>query len=338
MQTENTVTAFETYQQSITRYEKAAAGLANAVTALLNDAGINYHMITHRAKSLRSAQEKFARKNPAGEPKYPDPLNQITDLVGIRVINYLGSDVDKSVEALRDKFFVHEYIDKTLLAKNSGNFGYGGKHLILCARGQKVPDGCAQHTDILFEVQLRTVLQHAWAEFEHDIRYKARDKDSSPEVNRMFTLAAGLIELADAQFEQINGIDLGKSQVEPPTGSLPTSPAASDLTAENIREEVTRQLPDFGQSKSEHYQWLLGLLTAIGISSISQLNNILSKSNIDDVQKAMKYQFPPGHVRIVDDVLLYHYGREYIDRTGSLSDDENRPGKLVHRLGQLTRG
>lgn len=50
---------------------------------------------------------------------------------------------------------------------------------------------------------MKTVLQHAWAEFEHDIRYKSSG-DVNPAINRAFTLASGLIELADDQFVTIH--------------------------------------------------------------------------------------------------------------------------------------
>ena len=54
------------------------------------------------------------------------------------------------------------------------------------------------------QVQIRTVLQHAWAEFEHDIRYKGTVPDEhARDFDRRFTLAAGLLELADQEFSTI---------------------------------------------------------------------------------------------------------------------------------------
>ena len=53
-------------------------------------------------------------------------------------------------------------------------------------------------------VQIRTVLQHAWAEFEHDIRYKGVVPDEHAfDLDRRFTLAAGLLGLADREFSAI---------------------------------------------------------------------------------------------------------------------------------------
>ena len=55
------------------------------------------------------------------------------------------------------------------------------------------------------QVQVRTVLQHAWAEFEHAIRYKGTiPEEHGPDLDRRFTLAAGLLELADREFSMIH--------------------------------------------------------------------------------------------------------------------------------------
>src|SRR4051812_13488869 len=75
------------------------------------------------------------------------------------------------------------------LPASQGRFGYASRHLQLEVDGRVV------------QVQLRTVLQHAWAEFEHDIRYKGTvPTEHASEFDRRFTLAAGLLELADQEF------------------------------------------------------------------------------------------------------------------------------------------
>lgn len=61
-------------------------------------------------------------------------------------------------------------------------------------------------------MQVRTILQHAWAEFEHDIRYKGSvPEEDAPDLNRRFTLAAGLLELADREFSAIREAALNRA-------------------------------------------------------------------------------------------------------------------------------
>ncbi|WP_409371389.1 GTP pyrophosphokinase, partial [Mycolicibacter algericus] len=75
-----------------------------------------------------------------------------------------------------------------------GRWGYASRHLLVGVEGEQQPAS----------IQVRTVLQHAWAEFEHDIRYKGSiPAEHAPDLDRRFTLAAGLLELADSEFTAI---------------------------------------------------------------------------------------------------------------------------------------
>src|SRR4029078_10543916 len=90
-------------------------------------------------------------------------------------------------------------------AAREGRWGYASRHLLvgLDAGREEQPAYVALGTRRA-QVQIRTVLQHAWAEFEHDIRYKGDVPDEhEPDLDRRFTLAAGLLELADREFATI---------------------------------------------------------------------------------------------------------------------------------------
>ena len=79
---------------------------------------------------------------------------------------------------------------------SEGRFGYSSRHLLIALDDSAAPP--------VATVQIRTVLQHAWAEFEHDIRYKGTvPAEHAPDFDRRFTLAAGLLELADREFAAI---------------------------------------------------------------------------------------------------------------------------------------
>lgn len=56
--------------------------------------------------------------------------------------------------------------------------------------------------DYVFEIQVRTALEHAWAEIEHDRGYKLGGKLPS-HLNRRFKLLSGLLESADLEFNRL---------------------------------------------------------------------------------------------------------------------------------------
>lgn len=182
----------------------------------------------------------------------------------------------------------------------------------------------------MMEVQIRTVLQHAWAEFEHDVRYKGPNTGSDPRIDRAFTLAAGLIELADQQFDQIASI----------ANQTPRATDSSDdasLSPEILPGVLTVILgPLFPRSKSEYYRYAYAMLAAHGITDVGGLRELLSNDLAEAVRSVMHPDFPPGQVRMVDDVLLARYGRDHIKKTVDIGDHgETRSGRLGNRWKKL---
>ncbi len=151
-----------------------------------------------------------ADRTVGGTPLYADPLTDITDQIGVRVITYLHSDVAAVADLLDDQLTVLDDRDMGEETASQGRFGYSSRHLLVAtsedARATIRADFASY--DVLrgrrAQVQVRTVLQHAWAEFEHAIRYKGTiPAEHAPDLDRRFTLAAGLLELADREFTLI---------------------------------------------------------------------------------------------------------------------------------------
>ena len=198
------------------------------VTGVLDEAGINYLSVTGRTKTVASFAEK-ARRTQDGVPLYTDPLREITDTIGIRVITYVHSDVSAVADLLRDQVVVHDDRDMGEETAQEGRFGYASRHLLLgldaAREGHPSYELMRGHTA---QVQIRTVLQHAWAEFEHDIRYKGTMPDEhARDFDRRFTLAAGLLELADREFSTIRDTLRASAASATETEAYPTTTHAS---------------------------------------------------------------------------------------------------------------
>ena len=176
------------------------------------------------------------------------------------------------------------------------------------------------------------MLQHAWAAFEHDIRYKSL-AEANAEVDRAFTMASTLIELADAQFSAMN--DIVKRRQAESTAEFAANPAATELTGDILQDMLARLLSEHPRSQARLYDWLGDLLAANGVRTVADAEDALRRSRLVSRGQADGLQFPAGHVRIADDFLLKTWGVDYIARTKSLGNDPKREAKLTYRLERM---
>lgn len=154
-------------------------------------------LVQSRAKTVSSFAEKAVRKF----PKYRDPVNQFTDLCGARVIVQTAEQVRAIRTYIESNFEILESDDKgLLLAKDE--FGYRDMHYIVRLLPERAPalgftkEELAAIGDRRAEVQVRTWLQHAWADTLHDRMYKNKLKLSAG-VARTGALLAALMEEGD---------------------------------------------------------------------------------------------------------------------------------------------
>ena len=179
-------------------------------------------------------------------------------------------------------------------------------------------------------MQIRTVLQHAWAEFEHDIRYKGVvPEEHARDFDRRFTLAAGLLELADREFATIRD----RLQATDPRTDEPVAPDADPrLDPRELAAFLAGQYADAGWSRTDHYAWISGLLLELGITSLGELSEVLVGVDETEINARMDYRYPPGAVRRLDDALLASYAEAYVDLHGNA----HRVDLLRARLAKLT--
>jgi hypothetical protein len=174
---------------------------------------------------------------------------------------------------------------------------------------------------------VRTVLQHAWAEFEHDIRYKGNvPEDAAADLDRRFTLAAGLIELADREFATI------RERIQAAAPGSTAEADADHIVGQELATFLAGHYSDAGWSHTDHYDWIAGLLTELGIDTIDDLADLLTSVDADAVIRRMGYRYPAGAVRRLDDALLAIFGEQYV----TLDGNSHRVPLLRARLEKLT--
>lgn len=186
------------YYQKMDIYKKMLHDVEDIMTTLIDVNQIKISNMTLRIKTEEALKNKILYKD-----KY-NHLEEITDVLGCRIITLFEKDVDRILDLISDTFEIVEIVDKR--KKNRTNrieFGYSSLHLVL-----KFTDSRCELVEyqkyqyILFEVQIRTVLQHAWAEVEHGLGYKSF-YEPPMDVKRKLNRLAGTLEILDEEFEDI---------------------------------------------------------------------------------------------------------------------------------------
>lgn len=180
-------------------YEDYARTVSDLVRQILAASGVTVHSVTSRCKQRQSLSRKLSLPD-----KSYQALADITDIAAIRITTYFSDDVDVVAELIEKEFKVvpDQSVDKRVLL-DPDRFGYQSLHYVAnlaTARCELIE--YQRFSGLKIEIQIRSILQHAWAEIEHDLGYKSAS-GIPRDVRRRFARVAGLLELADAEFASI---------------------------------------------------------------------------------------------------------------------------------------
>jgi ppGpp synthetase/RelA/SpoT-type nucleotidyltranferase len=223
--------AISRYRKVRPDYELLTEHLKKMLHDITGDLGI-YPIIMGRAKSLESFAEKIQRP---GRISHGDPLAEMTDLSGVRVITHTLDEVTALTKIVSRKFLLdlHNSEDKReKLAYKE--FGYLSTHFIIQLKEvpqiQGYPAAKLERLPTLkAELQLRTLAQHLWADIYHELGYK-NEFQLPARWEREFARLAALLEYCDQGFEEIKnamrtyessyGHYMSKEQLESLAGRL----------------------------------------------------------------------------------------------------------------------
>lgn len=190
--------ALEVYQQHSRSYLRMAQHVHDTILDKCDPRLLQN--VTFREKDCEKFLEK-ASKREAGIPKYKDPLNDITDLAGVRVIVYVKDSVADVCKIISEIYDVEEQEDVGERVYKQGRFGYQSVHMLVRLDKKMYLGPEKAIKKAVCEIQVRTLLQHAWAEMEHDIQYKGAQVPI--DIAKRFSALAGLLEIADGEFQRI---------------------------------------------------------------------------------------------------------------------------------------
>ncbi|MBB5218133.1 MULTISPECIES: tetratricopeptide repeat protein [Treponema] len=196
-----------------------------------------------RIKSFGSYYKKILRqKNDQIGDDNPNFVT-LTDMMGIRVICAFLEDLADVQNQICKNFDVKE-IEKKGAEQSFREFGYESIHILV-----KIPEDCMPDTkqpvlpeDTVCEIQIRTILQDAWAEVEHELIYKSEFNPFDKPLRRKLASINASLTLADMIFQEIRDYQ-NKLQYEIGTRRNTFYEKADDLTSEVL-------LPGSSASKS----------------------------------------------------------------------------------------
>jgi putative GTP pyrophosphokinase len=181
--------AVETYRDHEGLYRDLGMDAKRILAQCLETGSVRVHSIEARPKSTESLRLKAAKPHPTepNKPLYERPLEQITDLAAVRVITFFLADIIQVDEIISREFEIVERSDKSDLLVEKGQVGYQSIHyLAKLGSSRSLLAEYIRFSGKVLEIQVRTILQHTWAEIEHDIQYKS-ELSLTTGIRRRFT-------------------------------------------------------------------------------------------------------------------------------------------------------
>ncbi len=293
--------ALRDFEQRRPLYELFAHKIASTVSEILLARRLNFQTVTSRAKTVDSVRQKILHK------AYDDPLAQMTDLAGVRVIGYVESDLQRIRQAIEASFEVDvgRSLDKSSTL-GTNQVGYRSIHLIvsLSAPRATLPE-YERFRGLRCEIQIRTVLQHAWAEIEHDRNYKFRGSLPA-EIQRRFNLLAGQLEAADREFDSIaSAIDVRRESHQRPEvlDERITASRVREYLSGHFRNDHREVTPTLGPDPEQ----ILSELRDFGVNRVSDLADLVRESGSSAAYETRQLTYL-GYLR---DLMLFADAERY---------------------------
>lgn len=319
---------------------------------------IRAHSVVCRVKTKESCLRKLQKSDTER------PLSSLTDLLGLRVITYLSDEVAAAARIVEREFRIDtaNSVDKIALM-DPDRFGYLSLHYVaqIGDRRSGLPE-YQSYAGLKFEIQIRSILQHAWAEIEHDLGYKS-EAVVPKAIRRRFSRLAGLLELADDEFVAISQemtvhqkaarktISRGNLDVEIDQDSLYSFIQSSELATaldHAIAESMNR--PYAAEAAPAYIGKQAERLLSVGFSTIGELSSYLAsqeqllrtflKTLIAATQEARDKRAPDdnGIYTVTRKGIVLHYA--YMLRTAQLNAEgqpTSEPQSLSNYLTELLK-
>lgn len=218
----------ENYKKKINFYETAGRIAAEMLEDALRSSGIRA-MVTSRAKSPSRLKIKVTQRNEKRETPYKNMSEiyaDIADLSGVRVSLYFPGDRAKADRVINNLFTVAETKKFPVQSKqpsyNKRFSGYWATHYRASMKEDSLDKSRIKYAPVRLEIQVASVLMHAWSEVEHDLVYKPLQGTLSDEELAILDELNGLVLSGEIALERLQaaGNERIQSKIHPLTTNM----------------------------------------------------------------------------------------------------------------------
>jgi ppGpp synthetase/RelA/SpoT-type nucleotidyltranferase len=257
-----------------------------ALESALAQEGIKYHSIPFRIKKVGSFLDKADRK------ELDKPFEQITDIVGLRVVCLFLSDIPRVGDVIRRVFEVVSE-DNKLEDQQVSSVGYFSVHFI--ARMKKEYSGPRYDpiAGAAFEIQVRTIAMDAWANVSHYLEYKT-EEDIPKGLKRDFYALSGLFYVADTHFEMLfKSREASRAQMSHEFVAK-TADFGQDINLDTFTSYLRARYPDRRSSDEKSVSELIQELAKTGYKTIGQVDAAVNQTW--NVFQQYEKEHPPAKI------------------------------------------
>jgi len=257
--------------------------LNDEITFSLRDAieerGIKIHDIESRVKEFSSIVQKCHEK------EIDNPLSELHDISGARVICLFRSDIDRIGNIITEVFDIIDVDDK--ITKSQDSFGYMSVHYICKLKDDFSGPRYKRVKGIKFEIQVRTLSMHAWSVMSHYLDYKG-DWDVPAHLKKALNALSGLFYVADSEFEQF---------VKESTASKRSAQENENINEQNeeinldtLTAYLRSKFNDRKPSEPKHVSELVEELKSSGFNKISDFSMLIDTADQAVIEYEKRYQ------------------------------------------------
>ncbi|PKV76459.1 RelA/SpoT family protein [Nocardia fluminea] len=258
-------------------YENAAKIAHRQLDEQLNEAGVRC-IVSHRVKNAERLRNKCIQRNESNPYDSVDSIfADIVDLAGARVALYFPAERDRVDRAITRKFEILE--PRKEFPQNSPHplnrfFGYSAVHYRVNLRESELDEADKRCAQVRVEIQVASVLMHAWSEVEHDLAYKPMQGDLSSEEKALLDQLNGLVHAGEIALEQLQLAGLRRThEVEKPFRTH------YDLAAHIIGYIEKTQGPNAASPEVGAVDVLHGVLQKLGLATPQACSPYLARLN-----------------------------------------------------------